>query len=72
MTRLQCCIPFCARTTANKAGWSEWICQQHWSAVPREKRRIYTRAKRKGWGPAAARIWRRMKAIATEKAGGLA
>ena len=43
MPRLQCCVPFCRRTTANKHGWGEWVCGKHWAAVPKEKRRAWLR-----------------------------
>ena len=37
--RLTCCVPFCRRTTANKEGFEEWICRDHWMAVPKSHRR---------------------------------
>lgn len=44
--RLNCCIPFCRRTTRNDEGYSEWVCGKHWQAVPKTMRRIYIRARR--------------------------
>lgn len=36
--RIQCCVPFCKRTHRNDEGYVEWICQRHWSLVPRRTR----------------------------------
>ena len=77
--RLYCCVPFCNRTKkleplAVRFDPPEWICSDHWRAVPRPERAIYTRALRKAGGkgtPATARLWARMKRIAIEKAGGI-
>lgn len=75
--RLTCCVPFCQRTVAAKPGWTAWICQEHWSAVPRRDRAILTRAKRKArkaglrWNEACTRLWNRCKRIAIERAGGI-
>lgn len=76
--RLPCCAPFCRRTTG-KTGFSEWICADHWRAVPRRMRamkfRIEREAKRSGWTEAriarAARIWNRIKRAAIERAAGI-
>jgi hypothetical protein len=50
----------------------EWICADHWLAIPKLQRRVYARAKRRG-KPAAvlAVIWERLKAVAIERAGGI-
>ena len=55
--RINCLVPGCRRTIA--AGtFTEWICQRHWSAVPRDLRRVYARAKRRRKNLAALnRIW---------------
>lgn len=37
--RLQCCVPFCKRTTSNEHSYQEWICPDHWKAVPKHYRR---------------------------------
>ena len=73
--RISCCVPFCRRTVREN-GFTEWICPEHWRAVPRADRAIYARVKRRAtragtWTPAATRIWRRMKRIAVERAGGI-
>lgn len=74
--RICCCVPFCRRTRKADATISEWICAEHWRAVPRNDRAIYSRVKRKArfagaWTMAAERIWRRVKRIAIERAGGI-
>lgn len=51
--RIPCLVPFCRRTTGGDQGFSEWICQPHWSAVPRSTRAAYNLAKRR-----ARRIYR--------------
>ncbi|MDQ0510915.1 hypothetical protein [Ancylobacter amanitiformis] len=43
-TRLQCCVPFCRRTTKDRH--DEWVCGKHWSAVPQRERRRLARAGR--------------------------
>lgn len=74
--RLHCCVPFCPRSIRDDGTKGEWICAEHWRAIPQKKRDAYSRvkriAKRAGaWSPEAARIWRRMKAIAIQKAAGI-
>lgn len=60
--RLRCCVPGCRRTHANVQGFSEWVCQRHWSQVPKGMRRVYSRAKRrKKPGAALDRIWCRCR-----------
>jgi hypothetical protein len=75
--RITCCIPFCRRTRANP-GFSEWICGDHWRAVPKARRRVYGRLKRT-WrrfhdgrdGVRADRVWNRLKHQAIEAAAGI-
>lgn len=74
--RLSCCVPFCRRTKQNRGDEKEWICAEHWRAVPRKDRAIYARVKREAkaagrWTEAAARIWRRVKRIAIERGVGI-
>ncbi len=63
--RVACCIPGCRRTRQNPGDIDEWICQRHWSPVPRQMRRAYASAKRrkKPWA-ARNRIWLRCKRAA--------
>lgn len=66
--RLSCLVPGCRRTTA-AAAYPEWICQRHWSALPKAQRRIYSRAKRKHKGGAVlSRLWRLLSKRAVEAA----
>lgn len=79
--RIPCVVPFCRRSKKATLGVTyftdtpEWICADHWRLVPRADRAVYNRARRKavkdGAWPAVARLWRRMKRIAIEKAGGI-
>lgn len=75
--RITCCVPFCRRTCRNEKGWQEWICQKHWSQVPKRLRRVHTRIlrlERMGQPvPAlrAGRIWARVKRAAVEAAAGI-
>jgi hypothetical protein len=75
--RLQCCVPFCRRTTA-RSDFEQWICGDHWRLVGQTKRRVYGRYLRRwrrygpsAYGPAASRIWRALVREAIEAAGGL-
>lgn len=66
--RLKCLVPHCRRT-APAGHFPEWICQKHWSALPKADRRIYARAKRKRKdGAALARLWRLLSRRAVETA----
>lgn len=75
--RIGCCVPFCRRTT-KRPEFDEWICGDHWQAIPKEARRVYGRRVRR-WrryhshadGLAASRLWRWLKRQAIEAAGGL-
>lgn len=56
----------------------EWICPRHWPLVPAEARRIYSAAKRRlrklqnqKCAAVAARLWRRCKREAIERAAGI-
>lgn len=74
MNRVRCSVPHCRRTRPDD-GLPEWICADHWSAIPEQRRRAYLRAKRAKvtaqWPEALARLWRRLVSIAIERAGGL-
>lgn len=45
--RIGCLINGCRRTRKNDGGFNEWICQKHWSVVPKSYRKLYSLAKRK-------------------------
>jgi len=69
--RLKCCIDRCNRTTKEYPLDSEYICQVHWSWIPKKKRAVYTRVKRRFRNnpteenrAAARRIWERIKQLA--------
>ena len=69
LARIGCCVPGCRRTSLNRANWVEWICQRHWSAVPKRMRHAYTVAQRRKRPPTAInRIWRRCKGVALNEA----
>jgi hypothetical protein len=65
-----------AEESEDEVGW-EWICREHWRALPARQRRAYGRAKRRHlageqWrGPAVERLWDRLKRDAIERAAGL-
>ena len=74
--RLLCAVPGCRRT--HKAGeFDEWVCGKHWSAVPRDLRRLYTVAKRRWrrdpakWGRVCSRLWERCREAAIDRAMGI-
>jgi hypothetical protein len=58
--------------------FSEWICRDHWIMVPKIRRQVYGRVRRR-WrrfrlepdGARADRIWNRLKREAIETAGGI-
>lgn len=58
--RLRCCVPFCNRTRGQRKGedpireGEEWICHEHWRAVPRKMKAFKRRAKAK-WKRAVGR-----------------
>lgn len=45
--RIGCLIEGCKRTRVNKPGFSEWICQKHWGAIPKNYRKLHAMANRK-------------------------
>lgn len=77
--RIMCCVPGCRRTLVDNGKFNEWICQKHWSAVPRRDRKVYNRRKRiiiQGclsvtFGAASDRLWNRCKREAIERAVGI-
>ena len=75
--RLACLVPGCRHTRGDRKGdpilpGMEWICAEHWRLVPRPLKAIRTRARRKGKGGAVlARLWRRIRREAIERAMGL-
>jgi len=75
-------VPGCARTRGDRKGdritpGMEWVCHDHWQAIPRPIRSIYSRAKRRAkrlgdhWWPAANRLWSRVKREAIERGIGI-
>lgn len=64
-----CIVPFCKRTQKRFDG--EWICGDHWPAVPLRLKRLLSHYKRKrdraGWET----VWRWCKAAAIEIAAGI-
>lgn len=86
--RIRCCVPFCTRTRGDRKNspvceGMEWICAEHWQAVPARYRRAHSRAwnwtgglpyRRKGapigraCSAAGWRIWERCKRAAIEGA----
>lgn len=69
--RLPCQVPGCRRTRKPESGVVAWICADHWRAIPAERRRIYSLARRRRNGQAEAYLWPRLVRIAIEKAAGL-
>lgn len=68
--RVCCSVPGCRRT--RKPGpYSEWVCADHWRAVPQIDRRTYSQLRRKGWDETAAEQWDRCKGLAIEAASGI-
>jgi hypothetical protein len=75
--RVNCCIPFCRRTTAHTE-FNEWICGKHWPSVRASRRRLYARYKRlrKASGNTryvgiCAALWHALKREAIERAAGI-
>lgn len=82
MTRISCCVPFCRRTIAIERLLpdNEWLCAEHWRAVPRQlkavRARLRRRRKRLGHQTSVmrgidARSWELCKRAAIEAVGGL-
>lgn len=44
--RLQCCVPYCERSTGRFPDSSEWICAEHWRLAPKRLKRVLFRARR--------------------------
>lgn len=77
--RVQCCVPFCTRSTKNRWGFSEWVCPAHWRLVPRRIRHLHHRVRRRLRKRPTAMVlnldrmvWDRCKRAAIEAAAGLA
>ena len=79
MNRIRCCVPYCRHTRENpNDDFLEWICGDHWRAIPFPRRKAYARIKRR-WrrfhdqkdGIRGARLWASVKRTAIEAAGGL-
>ena len=45
--RTHCLLDGCRRTCVIQSKDDEWICQKHWSVVPKKYRKLYSMAKRK-------------------------
>lgn len=78
---LKCCIFGCRRSTSRRPEHSEWICAEHWRAIPRPTRRRHLhllKATRADPGQAlicrveAERAWMACVEAATQAAAGLA
>lgn len=88
--RLSCCVPMCRRTRARKYPFTvvdgvvvgsseEWLCQKHWSALPKPMRKRHIDGKRavrltreEAAYEASMKIWEECKTRAIETAFGLA
>lgn len=71
--RVACSVPGCGRTRARNE-YPEWVCGDHWAAVPRADRNEYTLIKRRwrrGEAVDPAEVWARCKAKAIEAAFGI-
>lgn len=73
--RTRCVVPFCGRTCKTQPTEPglvyEWICPDHWKLVPRERKRDYTFAKRRGRDDLARKVWARLVRTVIDKAAGL-
>ncbi len=69
--RLQCCVPFCRRTTGDPRFSGEWLCSKHWPLTSRAWRRRFFLFRRRGRRDLEARMWERLKRQAIERAVGL-
>ena len=69
--RRPCEVPGCRRTRKAEPGVLAWICADHWRAIPRERRRVYALARRRGNAQAEGWLWPRLVRIAIERASGL-
>lgn len=64
-----CIVPFCNRTTSKTDG--EWICADHWPAVPLRLKRLLTHYRRKRDRAGYMTVWRWCKEKAIEIAAGI-
>jgi len=74
--RIPCAVPGCGRTTPAPA--VEWVCSDHWRAIPNAMRRVWARLRRavRKNDPGVSyagyvRLWNRLKRAAIERAGGI-
>lgn len=75
--RIQCCVIGCRRTKQRRE-FDEWICGDHWRALPKAMRRVYGRRMRQ-WRryhrdedvAPTNRLWARLKRAAIDRAMGL-
>jgi hypothetical protein len=75
---IQCCVPFCERSTKATGEFTQWVCPEHWKGLPRQRRLAYNRAKKRWKESRSAedqlvmdRMWARMKMAAINRALGL-
>ena len=78
MIRIACCVPLCRAmvdtSTLPPHARAEWICPEHFAAVPAIRRRAYRRAcerLRDRRAAPAVRLWRRIRAQAIQVAAGI-
>jgi hypothetical protein len=69
--RVACLVPGCRHTRRNDAGWSEWVCADHWRLLTRDEKRVWRRVKRWGSRMVYARVWRAMRRRVIERAMGV-
>lgn len=77
--RIPCLVPFCRRT-APRSKFPDpnvrIICRTHWNGIPKQSRRVYTRAMRR-WnrgkvpGRVMQRLWDHLERQAIEAAAGI-
>ena len=61
---IPCSAPRCRRTCKAEP-WCEWLCQKHWTLVPKRMRQVYSRARRRRKSDDVLdRLWFRCKAVA--------
>lgn len=44
--RIHCCVPFCENSRPNDNSYPEWICAEHYRAVPRRLRAFKARVQK--------------------------
>jgi len=91
--RVRCQVPFCNHTIGPRKDdtdpltpTTQWVCREHWMAIPKKMRQAHSRAwnwdhakpyRRKGSplmrdnDAASWRVWKRCKRAAIERAMGL-